>query len=84
MTVKLRRTSTLDARFVRLEGQEERCLMVFPSGEVPEELIVNFDTTDSKDADSNLEIGRAGRVTFRLQPSSLGDSELIYVEVFDE
>ncbi len=73
----------MDTRFVRLEGQEERCLMVFPSGDVPEELVIDFDTADPEGVDG-AESRHAGRVTFRLRPSSLNERQLIYVEVFDE
>jgi hypothetical protein len=62
--------------------------MVFPGGDVPEELVIDFDTmqagSKSGSGEGELETARSGKVTFRLQPSSLTEAELIYVEVFDE
>ena len=77
--------------------------MVFPTEDVPEELVIDFDSTQPGSAGQTAsqdtskrgaaeqlagaggsDRARSGRVTFRLQPSSLSDGELIYVEVFDE
>ncbi len=74
----------MEARYVRLEGQEERCLLACPGGEVPEELVIDFGSESAEDQESKEKRPRSGRVTFRLQPSSLAEGDLVYVEVFDE
>ena len=84
MPVILRRSSTLEARFVRLKGQEERCLLACPGGEVPEELVIDFGPESGEPQEFEGKRPRSGRVTYRLQPSSLAEGDLLYVEVFDE
>lgn len=74
----------MEARFVTLEGEEERCLLACPGGEVPEELVIDFGAESTRFSGPVEKRPRSGRVTFRLQPSSLAEGSLVYVEVFDE
>jgi hypothetical protein len=66
-----------DARFVKLEGFEQPCLLVCPDGAMPEELGVEFPVAEG-------EVGKRGPVVYRLQPSSAAETRPIYMQVFDE
>ena len=68
-----------DARFVRIEGLDKPCLLVCDHDELPDELVVDF-----RNSDEHWAHEREKPVTFRLQPSSVGDKEPSYVEVFDD
>jgi hypothetical protein len=67
-----------DARFVKLEGLEAKCLLISPDGQMPDELVVDFSGESSGSEESR------GRVTYRLLPSSVGQAEPVYAEMFDE
>lgn len=68
-----------EARFVRIEGLDKPCLLISESDALPDELVVDFRRSSEHWARE-----RTGPVTFRLQPSSVGDPEPSYVEVFDD
>jgi hypothetical protein len=67
------------ARVVRLDGVDQPCLLLTEDGRLPEELVVDVPRSGRLGSHE----GR-GRVTFRLQPSSLDEPEPLYVEMFDE
>ena len=67
------------ARFVRLEGLDKPCLVVSESGDLPDELIIDFSKTNEHWAHE-----RSEPVTFRIQPSSRDDDQPSYVEMFDD
>ena len=68
-----------EARVVRVEGFEQPCLLICEHGELPEELVVDF-----RKAGGRFGGDRGEPVTYRLQPSSLEESEPVYVEIFDD
>lgn len=68
----------VDARFVKVEGLETPCLLVCGETQVPEEIVIDFGT-----APEGCDV-RRGPVTYRLQPSSMGCTEPVYVEIFDD
>ena len=68
-----------DARLVRIEGLDKPCLLVCEGDQLPDELVIDF-----RKSGEHWARERRGPVTFRLQPSSVGDPEPSYVEVFDD
>ncbi len=70
----------VEARFVRLEGLGTPCLLLSPDAQLPDELVVDLAHQE------RLPVGveSKGRVTYRLQPSSIERGEPVYVEIFDD
>ena len=68
-----------EARLVHIEGLDKPCLLVCESGTLPEELVIDF-----RNSNEHWARERSGPVTFRLLPSSVGDPQPSYVEVFDD
>ena len=62
------------ARYVKLEGVEDPCVLVSADGSIPEELVVEH--SEKNDV--------VRRVVYRLQPSTASEERPVYVEVFDE
>lgn len=69
----------INAKVVKLEGIDAPCILLAPHGEVPEELVVDF-----SNASHAALASRKGPRTYRLQPSSAGEAEPSYRELFEE
>lgn len=69
-----------EARVVRVEGIDQPCLLICEHGELPEELVIDFRKAGGRFGGGE----RTEPVTLRLQPSSLGEREPVYVEIFDD